>query len=41
MWKYERREKKLDKQKRRMPKHGKGISEVYKNATEKRANENK
>jgi hypothetical protein len=36
MYKWERREKKLKSRKQRMPKHGKNIGVIYKNAWEKR-----
>jgi len=33
----ERREQKLKKKQERMPKHGKGIAQIYRNAVSKRA----
>ena len=33
----ERREKRLDKKKERMPQHGRGMAQMYKQAVEKRA----
>jgi hypothetical protein len=35
MYRWERREKKLQSQKKRMPKHGKKLGEYYKQAVEK------
>ena len=39
MKRYERREQKLEAKKNRIPKHGKNIGVVYKNALEKRKND--
>ena len=36
MEKWQRREKKIESKRNRMPKHGKGLGTVYKNALEKR-----
>ena len=37
----ERREKRLDKKKERMPQHGRGMAQMYKQAVEKRASTSK
>lgn len=37
----ERREKKLEKKRERIPQHGKSLVKVYKNVVEKRAKETK
>ena len=37
MWKYERRERKLESRKKRIPKHSKELGELYANAILKRA----
>lgn len=39
MEKYERREKKLEAKKNRIPKHGKNIGVIYKNSLQKRNND--
>jgi len=36
MFKFERRERKLLNKKRRLPKHGKELSDIYRNSIEKR-----
>ncbi len=36
MTRQERREKRLDKKKERMPQHGRGMAQMYKQAVEKR-----
>ncbi len=41
MYKFQRRDKKLNKRKNQMPKHGKNTGENYKNATIKRFRKNK